>query len=273
MKLKTCLALLSGLILGVAFAEDGYIQSDGTQFVNTGYHVKETTRLEIDYQLISFVGQDRIFCGDGFDNTIAVEFYVQGTATNSGTLAFIYGNPYQTASKVATATLDRTKASIDFEKGVCTIGTSKATLNKSYITGQASGGVPVALFGKNTKAAGDVADYRATMKLYGFKVYESDVLVHDYVPAKKDGEVGLYDKVEIFMENLGKSRTIQLVTTLRQDALKGLISKESPVGKAVMGHKAGETVHVDMGNGKGYDVKILSIEKGNDDGTIPIGSF
>ena len=84
---------------------------------------------------------------------------------------------------------------------------------------------------------------------------------------------GLYDKVEIFMENLGKSRTIQLVTTLRQDALKGLISKESPVGKAVMGHKAGETVHVDMGNGKGYDVKILSIEKGNDDGTIPIGSF
>lgn len=84
---------------------------------------------------------------------------------------------------------------------------------------------------------------------------------------------GLYDKVEIFMENLGKSRTIQLVTTLRQDALKGLISKESPVGKAVMGHKAGETVHVDMGNGKGYNVKILSIEKGNDDGSIPIGSF
>lgn len=84
---------------------------------------------------------------------------------------------------------------------------------------------------------------------------------------------GLYDKVEIFMENLGKSRTIQLVTTLRQDALKGLISKESPVGKAVMGHKAGEIVHVDMGNGKGYNVKILSIEKGNDDGSIPIGSF
>lgn len=84
---------------------------------------------------------------------------------------------------------------------------------------------------------------------------------------------GLYDKVEIFMENLGKSRTIQLVTTLRQDALKGLISKESPVGKAVMGHKVGETVHVDMGNGKGYNVKILSIEKGNDDGSIPIGSF
>lgn len=50
---------------------------------------------------------------------------------------------------------------------------------------------------------------------------------------------GLYDTVEIFMENTGKSRRIQLVTTLRQDALKGLISKESPVGKAVLGRGPG----------------------------------
>ena len=63
---------------------------------------------------------------------------------------------------------------------------------------------------------------------------------------------GLYDTVEIFMENLGKSRKIQLVTTLRQDALKGWISKESPVGRAVMGRKAGDRVYVDMGSGKGY---------------------
>ena len=84
---------------------------------------------------------------------------------------------------------------------------------------------------------------------------------------------GLYDTVEIFMENLGKSRRIQLVTTLRQDALKGLISKESPVGRAVMGAKVGDRVHVDMGGGKGYYVRIDGIEKGKDDGSIPIGSF
>lgn len=91
---------------------------------------------------------------------------------------------------------------------------------------------------------------------------------------KSTGETaGLYDTVEILMENTGKSRKIQLVTTLRQDALKGLISKESPVGKAVMGRKAGDRVQVDMGGGKGYFVQILSIEKGSDDGSIPIGSF
>ena len=84
---------------------------------------------------------------------------------------------------------------------------------------------------------------------------------------------GLYDTVEIFMENLGKSRKIQLVTTLRQDALKGWISKESPVGRAVMGHKAGERVYVEMENGRGYYLTIQSITKGSDDGSIPIGSF
>ena len=85
--------------------------------------------------------------------------------------------------------------------------------------------------------------------------------------------VGLYDTVEIYMENLGKSRRIQLVTTLRQDALKGLISKESPVGRAVMGARVGDRVQVDMGGGKGYYVRIDAIEKGKDDGSIPIGSF
>lgn len=84
---------------------------------------------------------------------------------------------------------------------------------------------------------------------------------------------GLYDTVDIFMENMGKSRRIQLVTTLRQDALKGLISKESPVGRAVMGAKVGDRVHVDMDGGKGYYVRIDAIEKGKDDGSIPIGSF
>ena len=88
-----------------------------------------------------------------------------------------------------------------------------------------------------------------------------------------DDTVGLHDSVEIFMENIGKQRTIRMVTTLRQDALKGWISKESPVGQAVMGRRAGERVYVDMGGGKGYWLQILSIEKGKDDDNIPIGSF
>lgn len=84
---------------------------------------------------------------------------------------------------------------------------------------------------------------------------------------------GLYDTVEIFMENTGKSRKITLVTTLRQDALKGLISKESPVGRAVLGRKVGERVQVQIENGSTYWLQIRGIKKGADDGSIPIGSF
>ena len=84
---------------------------------------------------------------------------------------------------------------------------------------------------------------------------------------------GLYDTVEIFMENTGKSRRIQLVTTLRQDALKGLISKESPVGKAVMGHKAGDRVLVQVNEKYSYYIQIKSVEKGTDDDSLPISSY
>ena len=84
---------------------------------------------------------------------------------------------------------------------------------------------------------------------------------------------GLYDTVEIFLGHIGKSRKITLVTTLRQDALRGLISKESPVGRAVLGHKAGDRVQVQMENGSTYWLQIRSVVKGSDDGSIPIGSF
>ena len=80
-------------------------------------------------------------------------------------------------------------------------------------------------------------------------------------------------KDDTFVLETGATRKIRLVTTLRQDALKGLISKESPVGKAVLGHRAGERVQVEMENGRSYYLEILSIEKGTDDDTVPIGSF
>lgn len=85
--------------------------------------------------------------------------------------------------------------------------------------------------------------------------------------------VGLFDTVTIYNEMLEKEMTVRIVTTLRQDALKGLISKESPVGKAVLGRRAGDRVQVDMGGGRSYWITIRSIEKGTDDGSIPIGSF
>ena len=85
--------------------------------------------------------------------------------------------------------------------------------------------------------------------------------------------VSLFDKVLIYNEMVKKEMTIQIVTTLRQDALKGLISKESPVGQAVMGHKVGDRVQVEVSPAMKYFVEIRGIEKGEDDESLEISSY
>jgi len=82
--------------------------------------------------------------------------------------------------------------------------------------------------------------------------------------------VGLFDKVELYFEDDDEVQTIRLVTTLRQNALKGLISKESPVGKAVVGHRVGDRVSVEVNPDYSYCVVIRSIEKGKDDESLDI---
>lgn len=71
----------------------------------------------------------------------------------------------------------------------------------------------------------------------------------------------------------GTQETIQLVTTLRQDALKGLISKESPVGKALLGHKVGDRVKIQVSDTFAYYVQIQQVEKTGEDPDLPISTF
>ncbi len=85
--------------------------------------------------------------------------------------------------------------------------------------------------------------------------------------------IGLYDKVSIHFDEDDEDQDIRLVTTLRQNSLKGLISKESPLGKALLGRRKGERVLVTVSDEYSYHVVILAIEKGEDDGSIQIGSF
>ena len=89
----------------------------------------------------------------------------------------------------------------------------------------------------------------------------------------KSDVVGLFDKVEVYFEEDDETQNIQIVTTLRQNALKGLISKESPVGKALIGHKTGERVRVEVNEDYSYHIVIKSIEKGQDDDSLPISAY
>lgn len=91
--------------------------------------------------------------------------------------------------------------------------------------------------------------------------------------ASADDEIGLFDTVTVFMEDEHEEAVFRIVTTLRQNPLEGLISKESPVGAALLGHKVGDTVHIQVNDRYGYDAKIMKIEKGTDDEDLPITKF
>ena len=88
----------------------------------------------------------------------------------------------------------------------------------------------------------------------------------------EEDEAGLFDRITLFCEDDGEEEVITLVTTLRQDPRKGRVSKESPMGQAVLGHKVGERVFIQVGEG-GYWARIEAIEKGVDDDTMEIASY
>ena len=73
-------------------------------------------------------------------------------------------------------------------------------------------------------------------------------------------EVGMDTKVVLYYEDEDETEEVKIVTSIRGNSLEGRISIESPLGKALLGHKAGDRVHVRVGDG-GYDVQIRSIDK------------
>ncbi len=88
-----------------------------------------------------------------------------------------------------------------------------------------------------------------------------------------EDRVGLFDHVRIFNEKLEREKEIQIVTTLRQNALLGYVSKESPLGSALMGHKVGDRVLVRVSDAQTYYVKILELKKGVDNEDLPISGY
>ncbi|MCI9157619.1 MAG: transcription elongation factor GreA [Lawsonibacter sp.] len=85
--------------------------------------------------------------------------------------------------------------------------------------------------------------------------------------------VGLYDRVTIWLEDEEEEETWQVVTTVRQDVLHGRISKESPMGSALLGKKVGERFLVQASKDFSYWAVVRSIEKGEDDGAAALNRF
>ena len=88
---------------------------------------------------------------------------------------------------------------------------------------------------------------------------------------KNEDEVGIFDRVEVFFEEDKETQLIQISTTMRNDPSKGVISKESPFGQAILGKKIGDRIEVKVNKEYSYHIVIKSIIKlTSEDINIPI---
>ena len=132
---------------------------------------------------------------------------------------------------------------------------------------------------KRTRAFGDLSEnfeYKAAKQAqnrnrsrirYLERMIKSAHVIEDKAGAD---EVGLFDKVELLFEDDEDTETVQVVTTVRCDPLSGRISCKPPLGKALLGRKAGDEVNVVTEEGGSYTVRIKSITKEEDNGDGPI---
>ena len=88
-----------------------------------------------------------------------------------------------------------------------------------------------------------------------------------------EDEVGLFDTVTYYVEEDDCDEQVRIVTSLRRDPLEKIISKESPLGSALMGKRVGDRVCVAVNDSYSYYVVIKNIEKGKDDDTLEIRKF
>ena len=135
---------------------------------------------------------------------------------------------------------------------------------------------------KRTRAFGDLSEnyeYKAAKQALNhnkgrIRYLEGMIKTAKVISASSDDNaVGLFDNVLVYMVEDDEEQTVKIVTTVRTDPRNGLISKESPFGKAVLGRRVGDRVKVVVSDSYSYTCEIRKIEKGEDDGSAPLMSY
>ena len=102
------------------------------------------------------------------------------------------------------------------------------------------------------------------------KTIKTAIIISD---DSKEDEVGINNTVTIWIPEDEMEETYRIITTIRGNSLKGLISIDSPLGKALIGHKVGDVVSVKVSEDYSYDVEIRNIDKSTDDSQDEIRKF
>ena len=94
------------------------------------------------------------------------------------------------------------------------------------------------------------------------------------IEVKSDADkVGLFDTVTYYVEEDDCEEEVRIVTSLRRDPFANIISKESPLGSALMGASVGDRIKVTVNDTYSYFIVVRKITKGEDDASLEIRKF
>lgn len=102
------------------------------------------------------------------------------------------------------------------------------------------------------------------------RMLKTAVIVED---ESKEDEIGLNNTVEVYCEDDEEAETYRIVTSVRGSSLNGLVSIESPLGKALLGHKEGDRVFIKVNDDFGYYVIVKKVIKTQSEDEDHIRSF
>ncbi len=132
---------------------------------------------------------------------------------------------------------------------------------------------------QRTRAFGDLSEndeYRSAKRdmnrnysrIRYLKALLSNATVVNY--ESDEDKIGLFDQVTLWFEDDEEEQTVTIVTPLRHDILNNKISKDSPLGHALLGHSEGERVLIKVNDNYSYYVEIRELIKGEDDDSLRI---
>lgn len=197
--MQKCLLLVCAGLLGAVWAEDAYIQSDGTQHIRTGYCANPRTKVVCDFAYVDATTvQQRIFGADDDGTTVGISFssYINGGGLYAWAFQDGTGNWMSTGVKADTA---RRTLTIDGPGSKVTLATgSTVNYTATISTARTKTSIwPLAIFASNRSTGYSLIVNPAKAKLYSFAIYEDGAPIHYYKPYRSaDGAtVGLKDLI------------------------------------------------------------------------------
>ena len=253
---------ISSVSLPSGYRRLEYIQSSGTQYIDTGFKPNQDTRTILDFNIYTYSAAGYVFgCrgggSEGYNNRYGLMY--------NGTFRTDYGNGNGLTFSEALVHGDRHL--IDKNKAVCTLDNERLTNTSTTFQSLYN----MALFGV---IEGGSAAYLMSVRVYSCQIYDNGLLVRDFIPCQTtSGEIGLWDDVNgVFYGNAGTGMFISGGYTslktgdiLNYDYLGAVQSVTLPKGVyklevwGAQGGSSGSYGTTSTGGNGGYSIGIITL--------------